>query len=195
MSAPRLVLASASPRRRELLSRICADFRVEPSDIDELLDTAEPGAIAALALAKARAVAARGVRGLVLGADTVVVLDGIPLGKPSSGDEAREMLRRLRGREHVVITGVALLDTLTGREASTAVLTRVVMAAYDEAAIDAYVATGEPLDKAGAYAVQGLGARLVAKVDGCYTNVVGLPVTTTRNLLTAFGVRLRDAAS
>lgn len=195
MSASRLVLASASPRRRELLARICADFSVEPSDIEERLDTARPGAIAALALAKARAVGARGVRGLVLGADTVVVLDGIPLGKPSSGDEAREMLRRLRGREHVVVTGVAVVDTVTGREASTAVVTRVVMAPYDDAAIDAYVATGEPLDKAGAYAVQGLGASLVARVDGCYTNVVGLPVTTTRRLLAAFGVPVSEAAS
>ncbi len=195
MTAPPLVLASASPRRRELLATICPDFRVEPSDIEEPLDTAEPGAIAALALAKARAVVDRGARGLVLAADTVVVLDGVPLGKPSSADDARAMLRRLRGREHVVITGVALIDTETGRAASRAVVTRVVMADYPEAAIDDYVATGEPLDKAGAYAVQGLGGRLVAEVRGCYTNVVGLPVTTTRQLLSAFGVPVRDAES
>lgn len=195
MAAPPLVLASASPRRRELLATICADFRVEPSEIDEQLDAADGSAIARLALAKARAVAERGVRGIVLGADTVVVLDGVPLGKPSSPDDARDMLQRLRGRQHVVITGVALLDTETGREASTAVLTQVVMADYTDAAIHAYVATGEPLDKAGAYAVQGLGGALVAEIIGCYTNVVGLPLTTTRRLLSAFGVGVRDAAS
>lgn len=120
---------------------------------------------------------------VVLGADTEVVLDGHLLGKPGDAADAGRMLKALRGRVHEVITGVALVEAPAGREETAAVTTRVKMAGYSDAEIEAYVATGEPLDKAGAYAVQGLGARLVAEVDGCFTNVVGLPVTTTRRLL------------
>jgi septum formation protein len=121
---------------------------------------------------------------VVLGADTEVVLDGRLLGKPRDGDDAARMLRALRARVHEVITGVALVEGgAAGREETTAVTTRVRMADYADAELLAYVATGEPLDKAGAYAVQGLGRALVAEVDGCLTNVVGLPLTTTRRLL------------
>jgi septum formation protein len=160
-----------------------------PSDLDETLP---PGplhaAASALALAKARAVAARVERGVVLGADTIVVLDGRPLGKPAGPDEARAMLRRLQGREHEVVTGVAVVDARTGRSDTVSVVSRVRMAAYGEAEIDAYVASGEPLDKAGAYAIQGRGAALVAGLEGSYTNVVGLPLAETARLLAAFGV-------
>ena len=149
-------------------------------------------AVTALALAKARAVAARiapGDAALVLGADTEVVLDGRLLGKPGDADAAIRMLRDLRGRWHEVVTGVAVVESgLGGRERTDAVSTRVRMAASTDEDIAAYVATGEPFDKAGGYAVQELGARLVAEVDGCYTNVVGLPLATTRRLLDAFGV-------
>ncbi len=120
---------------------------------------------------------------VVLGADTEVVLDGHLLGKPGDAAHAGRMLKALRGRVHEVITGLALVEAPAGHEETAAVTTRVKMAGYSDAEIEAYVATGEPLDKAGAYAVQGLGARLVAEVDGCFTNVVGLPVTTTRRLL------------
>jgi septum formation protein len=142
-----------------------------------------------VALAKALAVAATLGRApaLILGADTEVVLDGRLLGKPSDGADAARMLRELRGREHEVITGLAVveLDALGAppRQETTSVTSRVRMGDYDDATIEAYVATGEPLDKAGAYAVQGLGGRLVAAVDGCLTNVVGLPMTTVRALL------------
>jgi septum formation protein len=140
-----------------------------------------------VALAKARAVARAlpaGAPAVVLGADTEVVLDGRLLGKPRDGDDAARMLRALRARVHEVITGVALVEGgAAGREETTAVTTRVRMADYADAELLAYVATGEPLDKAGAYAVQGLGRALVAEVDGCLTNVVGLPLTTTRRLL------------
>ena len=132
--------------------------------------------------------AARVRRGVVLAADTIVVLDGEPLGKPASPDAAREMLRRLRGREHEVVTGLAVVDAGTGRATSTAVTSLVRMAEYSDATIDAYVATGAPLDKAGGYAIQDLGAELVAGVVGSYTNVIGLPVGETRRLLTEFGV-------
>jgi septum formation protein len=154
-------------------------------------------AVVALARAKARAVAQRvsldapaGIAGpaLVLGADTEVFLDGRALGKPADTATAGRMLRALRGRVHEVITGLALVEVGGGREATASVTTRVRMAEYGEAAIEAYVATGEPFDKAGGYAVQGEGSRLVADVDGCYSNVVGLPVETTRRLLAAWGL-------
>jgi septum formation protein len=133
-------------------------------------------------------VAARVRQGVVLGADTVVVIDGLALGKPAGPDDARAMLRRLRDREHQVITGVAVVDALTGRSQTAAVVSRVRMAAYGETEIDAYVATGEPLDKAGAYAIQGRGSALVAGLQGSFSNVVGLPLEETARLLAAFGL-------
>jgi len=146
--------------------------------------------VAAVALDKARAVAREwtGGRAVVLGADTEVVLDGRYLGKPRDAADAARMLRELSGRTHEVVTGLALVDAPSGREETLAVTTRVTMIDAGAEEIAAYVATGEPLDKAGAYAVQGLGARLVARVDGCFTNVVGLPVETTRRLLKRWGL-------
>ncbi len=148
-----------------------------------------------MALAKARAVAAGLDRApaVILGADTEVVLDGRLLGKPGDPADAARMLRELRGREHEVITGLALVELdapgAPSRQETTSVTSRVRMGDYDDAAIEAYVGTGEPLDKAGAYAVQGLGGQLVAGVVGCFTNVVGLPLTTTRALLERRGLR------
>jgi septum formation protein len=165
------------------------EFDVIPSDVDETL---EPGpieqAVAALALRKARAVAARVGSGVVLAADTVVVIDGVVLGKPPGPDEARGMLERLRGREHEVITGVAVVDAATGRAESATAVSRVLMAAYPDATIAAYVASGAPFDKAGSYAIQDLDGGLVDGVIGSYTNVVGLPLEATRRLLAGFGV-------
>ena len=147
-------------------------------------------AVAAVALDKARSVAREWTGGpaVVLGADTEVVLDGRYLGKPRDAADAARMLRELSGRTHEVVTGLALVDAPSGREETLAVTTRVTMIDADAEEIAAYVATSEPLDKAGAYAVQGLGARLVARVDGCFTNVVGLPVETTRRLLKRWGL-------
>jgi septum formation protein len=185
----RLILASQSPRRRELLRGICPEFEVVPSEIEETLDGGPiPEAVAELALRKARAVAARAGAAIVLAADTIVVLDGMPLGKPSGPEEARDMLVRLRGRQHEVLTGVAIVDGKTGRAASTTVVSRVLMAAYPDATIETYVASGAPLDKAGAYAIQDLQGALVDGIVGSYTNVIGLPVETTRRLLEGFGV-------
>jgi septum formation protein len=146
--------------------------------------------VAAVALDKARAVAREWTAGpaVVLGADTEVVLDGRYLGKPRDSADAARMLRELSGRTHDVITGLALVDAPSGREETLAVTTRVTMIHASAEEIAAYVATGEPLDKAGAYAVQGKGARLVAHVDGCFTNVVGLPVEATRRLLERWGL-------
>ena len=164
-----------------------------PSDLEETL---APGplaeAVAHLALDKARAVAARLGEGIVLGADTVVTIDGEVLGKPADPAHARAMLRRLRGREHEVITGVAVVDARSGRAERTAVTSRVRMAASSDDDIDAYVATGEPLDKAGAYAIQGAGGVLVEGYEGSYSNVVGLPLAETARLLAAFGVAVSE---
>ena len=184
------MLASASPRRRELLRRLVATFEVRPSDIPEAL---EPGpltqAVAALALAKARAVAADAPDAVVLGADTIVRLGAEVFGKPAGADDARAMLRRLRGQWHEVITGIAVVGR--AGEATSAVASRILMGDVDDATIDAYVATGEPLDKAGAYAIQGAGGALVAGLVGSYSNVIGLPLDETAALLARFGVSLR----
>jgi len=143
----------------------------------------------AVALAKARAVAQQQTSpAVVLGADTEVVLDGRYLGKPADVPDALRMLQTLRGRTHEVITGVALVESPGSREETAAVVTRVTMTNATDEDLAAYVATGEPLDKAGAYAVQGRGSLLIDRIDGCYTNVVGLPVETTRRLLQRWGL-------
>lgn len=192
-----LVLASASPRRRQLLAQIGLAFRVRESDVDEgplLAGADDPRRLTrGLALAKAMAVGRRETDALVLAADTVVVLDGEILGKPRDADEAAAMLSRLQGRTHRVVTGVAVLDAATGRSRTAAEETRVTLRELSPAEIAAYVAGGEPMDKAGAYAVQGLGAVLVTRIDGCFYNVVGLPLALTADLLRDFGLSLRDA--
>jgi septum formation protein len=171
------------------LHRIRPEFEVVPSDIEEVLDEGPIGdAVAQLALRKARAVAGGVGAGVVLAADTVVVIDGVVLGKPSGPDEARAMLVRLRGRQHEVITGVAVVDAGTGGAASTTAVSRVLMADYSDATVEAYVRSGSPFDKAGGYAIQDLDGGLVDGVVGSYTNVVGLPVEATRCLLDGFGV-------
>lgn len=192
-----LVLASASPRRRQLLAQIGLAFRVRESDVDEgplLAGADDPRRLTrGLALAKAMAVGRRETDALVLAADTVVVLDGEILGKPRDAGEAAAMLSRLQGRTHRVVTGVAVLDAATGRSRTAAEETRVTLRELSPAEIATYVAGGEPMDKAGAYAVQGLGAVLVTRIDGCFYNVVGLPLALTADLLRDFGLSLRDA--
>jgi septum formation protein len=191
-----VILASASPRRRELLRFICPDFDVVPSGADETLN-GPPGPEAAerLALRKARAVAAGTRAGIVLAADTLVVVDGISLGKPADRAEARAPLRRLSGQPPRVITGVAVVDAATGAERSAAVVSQVFMRELAAWEIDAYVASGEPDDKAGAYAIQGQGGCLVAALLGSYTNVVGLPLPAVRRLLAAAGAPALLSAS
>lgn len=165
------------------------DFDVVPSAVDESLDgPVSPGVVAAVAVRKARAVAAAVRAGLVLAADTVVVIDGEALGKPADEAAARAMVRRLRGRAHLVITGLAVARVPGGAESTAAEVSTVVMRAAADAEIADYVTTGEPMDKAGAYAVQGAGARLVAAVVGSYSNVIGLPLATTRRLLAGAGL-------
>jgi len=175
-----------------LLSQLGVAFTVLPSRIPEEHPSGPPAqAITAVARAKARAVARAlpaDQPALVLGADTEVVLEGRLMGKPADAGDAARILRALRGQTHEVITGLALVEVGTAREAVAAVTTRVRMRDYSEGEILEYVLTGEPLDKAGAYAVQGVGNRLVAHVDGCLSNVIGLPLSTTRRLLAAWGL-------
>jgi septum formation protein len=183
----RLILASASPRRRELLAALGLTPRVRPVDVDETPSDGEPAAECVLRLARAKAEADARPGELVLAADTLVVLDGRILGKPSGAEEARAMLAELAGRDHFVMTGVALRDADARRTAAAVETTRVTIAPLPPHRIAAYVATGEPLDKAGAYAIQGLGALFVERVDGNYSNVVGLPLPLTARLCTELG--------
>jgi septum formation protein len=185
----RLVLASASPRRRELLARLGLDPLIRPADIDE---TPHPGEdphdlVVRLASAKAATSLARGdAEDVVLAADTEVVLDGQVLGKPRDRDDAARMLRRLGGRSHEVVTGVAVRRGGTAR--ATRVTTVVRFRSLSDAEITWYVATGEPAGKAGAYGLQGAGAALVERIDGSDTNVIGLPLAETVTLLRQVGM-------
>jgi septum formation protein len=188
-----LVLASASPRRRELLARVGVRFEVTPADVPEQARPGEPPAEVARRLAreKARAVARRigpAPPRWVLGADTIVVIDGEVLGKPDDPEHALGLLQRLVGRRHRVVTGVALVASDTLEERDLVVESQVRMRAADEGELRAYVATGEPLDKAGAYAAQGAGRWLIEAIEGSETNVIGLPLDETLALLRAAGV-------
>jgi septum formation protein len=190
MASRRLVLASASPRRRELLARLGLPFEVAPAELDESVHPGEsaPDYARRVALAKARAVAAGASDALVLGADTTVVLDGAALGKPASEAEARAFLLRLRGRRHEVITALALVDAASGATWAAEEVTGVWMRAYTEAEMASYIATGDPMDKAGAYAIQHPGFRPVARLEGSEDNVIGLPLARVEELLARAGV-------
>lgn len=190
---PPLVLASASPRRRELLQGLDLAFTIRPADLDETpFPDEEPGPYV-LRLARAKAAAAVRPGEIVLAADTVVVLDGELLGKPTDREDAEKMLAKIAGREHQVYTGVALHHAAQPiREASNLTLSKVRMAPMDAKTIAWYVATGEPMDKAGSYAVQGLGALFVDEIDGNYTNVVGLPLPSVKALFGELGWGVLD---
>jgi septum formation protein len=189
MTTPAFVLASASPRRAELLRRVGLTPRIQPADIDETPGIGEAPAalVERLSLQKARAVlgAAEGPT-LVLASDTIVVRDGVILNKPTSPDDAKAMLRSLSDRTHEVITGFALVRE-DGRALSRHVVTTVRFRPLSERVIARYVATGEPMDKAGAYGIQGIGAMLVTAIDGSYTNVVGLPLVEVLDALPGLG--------
>lgn len=194
---PRLVLASGSPRRRDLLERLGLRFEVMISDVDESIDSSDPAFVVEdLAEAKARAVGvqaaiARPVDSsplLVLGADTIVVLDNEILGKPRDKADAVRMLRQLSGRSHQVFTGVSLVQLPENKVRTIHTVTDVHFRDLDLSEIEAYVETGEPMDKAGAYALQGIASAFVRKIEGCYTNVIGLPVPDTVALLREHGV-------
>ncbi|MEZ0368127.1 MAG: nucleoside triphosphate pyrophosphatase [Candidatus Sericytochromatia bacterium] len=188
-----LILASGSPRRRELLATLVSDFIVISSDIEEIFNHQLPGIgeqVCDLALQKALAVAQKQSDDcLVIGADTIVYLEGVVLGKPSDADDAERMLAGLSGKSHQVITGVGLVRKQDGSLSSFQGFTvsQVRMRAISPQERADYIASGEPMDKAGAYAIQGGAGRFVEKVEGSYENIVGLPLELMRDLLTQAG--------
>ena len=183
MSAPRLVLASSSPRRRQLLEMLGISVEVRPPRVPEVRLDGEPPRAYVERLAREKAAAVPG--DLVLAADTTVVVDGEVLEKPADGADALRMLERLAGRTHEVITAVALRADGATRHATD--VTRVTFRPADPALLRAYVATGEPMDKAGAYGIQGYGAALVERIEGDFFGVMGLPIRLVLGLLEAAG--------
>ncbi|HXG64874.1 MAG TPA: Maf family protein [Blastocatellia bacterium] len=189
MSEKKIILASSSPRRSEILKTIGVEFEVAPAQVPEnpLPGEAPPDYITRLARAKVITVARQRASGLVIGADTIVVLDGQLLGKPKDAEDATEMLKKLSGRWHAVMTGVALYDIATRREVADYEKTLVRFAQLTDREIAWYVETGEPMDKAGAYAIQGYGGMFVEEIAGNYFNVVGLPVPLVYRLARRLG--------
>ena len=187
-----LILASQSPRRRELLERLGLHFAVRAADLDESMDAARPPAEEVARLSAEKAAAVDPGSAVVVAADTVVVLDGRVLGKPRSADEAAEMLRALSGRAHQVMTGVTVRRG--GRAETDTVVTDVHFRPLTDREIAAYVATGEPMDKAGAYGIQGLASIFVDRLDGDYYNVMGLPLCRLCRMLRAAGVEILGQA-
>lgn len=184
-----LILASSSPRRAELLKQIGLNYQIMVCDVDETLlpGMSPPELVEFLAERKAAAVARNLHEGIVLGADTVVVWQGQVLGKPLNEEDAFSMLVKLQGSTHDVYTGVALIDVHSGKIMVGHEKTRVFFRNIEEDEIRRYVASGEPLDKAGAYGAQGLAAIYINKLEGCYTNVVGLPLARLSVMLKAIG--------
>ncbi len=185
-----VILASGSPRRQELLKQMGLEFEVIPAEIDEVfLPSVSPvEMVQRLACQKAAFVAEQKQKGVVIAADTVVVLDGRVMGKPGTEDEARDMLSSLSARVHHVITGLCVMRAETGQTECTAQETAVWFRPLTPSEITTYIASGEPFDKAGSYGIQGLGALLVEKIQGCYFNVVGLPVSTLYLMLRKQGI-------
>jgi len=173
-----IILASNSPRRREFLSSLGIDFDVIPADVEEKLLSGETFRehVIRLSVEKSKRISDKNPDAFVLGADTLVVIDGRPLGKPKSEDEATEMLRAISGKIHTVLSGYCVMSGRTGEMRTGAVETEVTIKELTTGEIEAYVSTHESMDKAGSYAIQGIGSFMVSEISGSYTNVVGLPV-------------------
>ena len=191
----KIVLASASPRRKELLQKIGLKFEVDASNCAEEIDpTLKPDEIVRrISIEKACAVASRHKDAVIIAADTIGVIGKKLLGKPRTAGEARKMLAQISGKSHEVITGFTVLDTATNKVISGTVNTKVYIKKMTQQEIDAYVQTGEPLDKAGAYGIQGLGAVIVEKIEGDYYNVVGLPLSALAEVLKEFGINVPES--
>ncbi|MBI4079558.1 MAG: septum formation inhibitor Maf [Candidatus Levybacteria bacterium] len=185
-----LILASESARRKQLLEKMGIPYKVVPSNVEERLNARLKPKAQAIALSrqKAEAVAAKYKNAIVLAADTFVVLNDKIIGKPISEIDAKRMLRKLSGKPHNVITGFTIVDSATKKSVSNAVETTVYMKKISEKEMDSYIKTGEPMDKAGAYAVQERGALFVKRIDGDFFNVVGLPIFAVSQALRKFGI-------
>ncbi len=190
---PKIILASASPRRKQLLEGLGLQFEVVDAGMEEQCAAKDPvELVQTLALRKAQLVAAQKKGGLIIGADTVVVWHGAILGKPQDRIEAKQMLTQLSGSMHTVYTGVAIVETKTYQKVLDYATTNVFFHPLSEQEIDWYIGTGEPLDKAGSYGIQGYGGLWVQRVDGCYYNVVGLPISRLLPLFRSFQIELVD---
>lgn len=188
----KIILASSSPRRKTLLDQVGLKFDIDPSSYEEDMTLKmEPAKLAEfLSLGKAKDVAKRHDDAIIISADTVVAVGGEIFGKPKTPEKAKYMLEKMSGKSHSVITGFTIIDTGSGKEISKSVETKVYFKNLSEEEINAYIATGEPLDKGGAYAIQGLAALLVEKIEGDYFNVVGLPILALTEELKNFGIKI-----
>ena len=186
----KIILASASPRRKEILELTGLKFSIDASDYEEDMSMElKPHQLAKfLSAEKAKAIAVKHKSALVIAADTFIVFKDSLMGKPHTREEARKMLTILNGKAHSVITGFTIIDTNTKKKLSSSVETRVYFRKLTASEIEAYIKTGEPLDKAGAYAIQGIGAIIVKKIEGGYFNVMGLPLSCLTEALKKFGV-------
>lgn len=198
ISPKKIILASTSPRRKALLEQIGLIFEIEPSNYEENADDhslTSHELARKMSLGKAEAVAARHKNAIVIAADTFGVSDGRILGKPHTTDEARKILAAISGKRHSVITGFSIIDCDTGKTLSRSAETKVYLKCLSQTEIDTYVKSGEPMDKAGAYAIQGRGAVIVEKIEGDYYNVIGLPLNALAEALKEFGVSVLEARS
>jgi septum formation protein len=188
----RIVLASSSPRRRELLALTGLSFSVEPSSYEEVLAPGVKPRLLARRLSseKAKAVAKKYRNALIIAADTFIAYGDNLMGKPHTETEAIRMLGLLNGRSHSVVTGFTIIDTVTGKSVSRSVETKVWFKKLTKKEMASYARTGEPLDKAGAYAIQGLGSLIVERIEGDYFNVIGLPLSALAEALKKFGIHL-----
>ncbi|MEW5822400.1 MAG: Maf family protein [Cyanobacteriota bacterium] len=194
-----LVLASASPRRKELLEKLGLSFKIIPSDIDETIENNEltPDEIVRLlALKKAEDIAKKlDYPAIVIGSDTTVTIDNMILGKPEDDNDAHRMLSILSGRSHSVISGIAIIDRELKRTYVDSVSSRVIFKELSDEEIINYIKTGEPMDKAGAYAIQGYASTFITGINGCYNNIVGLPIYKLSEALKPFGINILYNAS
>jgi len=186
----KIILASQSPRRKQLLEQVGLKFEIDSSNYEEdmTLKMDPKKLVEHLSLGKAMDVAERHDDAIIISADTIVALDGEVFGKPKTAEGAKQMLRKFSGKAHVVLTGFTIIDTGTNKQISKSVETKVYFKNLSEKEIDAYVATGEPLDKGGGYAIQGLAALFVEKIEGDYFNIVGLPILPLSKELKNFSV-------
>jgi len=190
----KIILASASPRRKQLLEQIGLKFEIDPSNYEEDMTLKmKPSKLAEfLSLGKAKDVAARHKDSIIISADTIVAVDDEVFGKPKTSEKAKYMLQKLSGRAHSVITGFTIIDTKTNKQLSKSVETKVYFKDISDKEMGTYISTGEPLDKGGSYAIQGLAALFVEKVDGDFFNIVGLPIFELVHELKNFGINVLE---
>ena len=186
----KIILASQSPRRKDLLQQVGLKFEIDPSNYEEDMSLKmEPlKLVEYLSLGKAKDVAERHKDAIIVSADTIVTLDGEVFGKPKTAERAKYVLCKFSGKAHTVLTGFTIIDTETNKQITKSVETKVYFKSLSEKEIDAYIATGEPLDKAGGYAIQGLAALFIEKIEGDYFNIVGLPIFPLMEALKTFGI-------